>query len=497
MYSISVSFTLPNLFVFFVVIIRKNTMNKDGGPGPTNPMLYDPIPEGTIQTTKIMQFLGASAVSFAAVSAGTALAWTSPFESQVNENSTISVTPDQKSWIGAYLAVGAFIGALPAGILAERIGRRWASIVIGIPYLISWAIIAMASSVTMIYIGRIFSGIATGASCVVAPMFISEIAETSLRGALGAFFQLFLTIGILFIYLFGAIVDWVTLTWIVMIFPILLIVSVFFIPDSPIYLVKQGSRHDATAALKKFWGKQCDTQQALANIQADLDAISGDAKLSDLFTVRPNLMGLIISLGLMFFQQFSGINAVIFYTQGIFETAGSTLDPKICAIIVGVVQVIMTVGSALLIEKAGRRILLLQSSVIMGLCLVAIGVYFTLKDVVELDVTDISFLPLASVVLFIVSFSLGFGPIPWMMMGELFANDVKGVASAIAVMFNWTLVFVITKTFGLMKESWGNDITFYFFATFMLIGTVFIFVIVPETKGKSNAQIQAILAGKR
>lgn len=164
--------------------------------------------------------------------------------------------------------------------------------------------------------------------------------------------------------------------------------------------------------MKWFWGRQCDTQTALANIQSELDAQSGDAKFSDLFTVRANLMALIISLALMLFQQFSGINAVIFYAQSIFEAAGSTLDPAICTIIVGVVQVVMTVSSALLIEKAGRRILLLQSSVMMGLCLIMLGVYFTLKDGGS-DVTSISILPLGSVVLFIVCFSLGFGPIPW------------------------------------------------------------------------------------
>lgn len=182
-------------------------------------------------------------------------------------------------------------------------------------------------------------------------------------------------------------------------------------------LFKQGSRQEAGAALKWFWGRQCDTQTALQNIQSDLDALSGDAKFSDLFTVRANLMAFIISLALMLFQQFSGINAVIFYAQSIFEAAGSTLAPSLCTIIVGVVQVVMTVSSALLIEKAGRRILLLQSSVMMGLCLIMLGVYFSLKEGGS-DVTNISILPLGSVVLFIICFSLGFGPIPWMMVGR-------------------------------------------------------------------------------
>ena len=122
-------------------------------------------------------------------------------------------------------------------------------------------------------------------------------------------------------------------------------------------------------------------------------------------------MALTISFALMLFQQFSGINAVIFYAQTIFNAAGSTLDPAICTIIVGVVQVVMTVTSAALIEKAGRRILLLQSCVVMGLCLVMLGVYFQLKEN-GTDVANISILPLGSVVLFIISFSLGLGPIP-------------------------------------------------------------------------------------
>lgn len=183
-------------------------------------------------------------------------------------------------------------------------------------------------------------------------------------------------------------------------------VNIFFIIFQ-LFVVQQGKRQEAGAALKRFWGRQCNTQLALSNIQSELDALPSEAKLTDLFTVRSNCMALIISLALMLFQQFSGINAVIFFAQNIFEAAGSTLDPAVCSIIVGVVQVVMTVASALLIEKAGRRVLLLQSSVIMGLCLVTLGIYFQLKDG-KYDVSNISILPLGSVVLFIVCFSLGY-----------------------------------------------------------------------------------------
>lgn len=259
---------------------------------------------------------------------------------------------------------------------------------------------------------------------------------------------------------------------------------------------QQGRRIDAGLALKWFWGEDCDTQTAVQAIQNDIDAVSDEASFKDLFTHAANRAALIISLLLMFFQQFSGINAVIFYTAPIFESAGSDMDPSVCAIVVGVVQVLMTFTSAILIERAGRRFLLLQSGAIMGICLVILGVFFHIKAGGS-DVSNIGWMPLFSVVLFIISFSLGFGPIPWMIMGELFAADIKGLAAAIAVMFNWLLVFVVTFSFESMNAILGQDWTFWFFGGWMAVCTVYVFFKVPETKGKSNAEVQQMLAGKR
>uniref|UniRef100_A0A1Q3FK71 Facilitated trehalose transporter Tret1 n=2 Tax=Culex tarsalis TaxID=7177 RepID=A0A1Q3FK71_CULTA len=477
----------------------------NNGPGVTNPMLYDP-PEGQASNTKLMQFVAGVGVSFAAISAGTALGWTSPVLSQLTpvvENGTtpsnstdgFTITTEEGSWVGSFLAIGAFLGALPAGVLAEKIGRKYTTMSLALPYLVSWALIIFANGAGMLYAGRFLIGIATGASCVVAPMFISEFAEISIRGALGAFFQLFLTVGILFVYAIGPYVSWVLLSVMCAIFPALLIVAMFIVPESPTYLVKTGRRSEAAVALKWFWGPNCNTQNAVEAIQSDLDAVKGEAKVSDLFTKAINRNALFIALLLMFFQQFSGINAVIFYTVPIFQSAGSTMDPAICGIVVGVVQVLMTFVSSVLIDKAGRRVLLLQSSFIMGSCLVVLGVYFKLQAD-KADVSGIGWLPLASVVMFIISFSLGFGPIPWMMMGELCAPDVKGLASALTVMFNWSLVFLVTKTFGTMQDTLGADWTFWFFGFWMAVGTLYVFFKVPETKGKTNAEIQALLGGK-
>lgn len=226
------------------------------------------------------------------------------------------------------------------------------------------------------------------------------------------------------------------------------------------------------------------------------DASRQKAGVLSMVTNRAPLMALICSLGLMLFQQFSGINAVIFYTNNIFQSAGSDIDPALATIIVGIVQTIFTVISSLLIEKAGRKILLLQSCIIMGLCLIVLGIYFKLQAD-GVDVSSAGWLPLLCLVLFIISFSLGFGPIPWMMMAELFPVEFRGAASGIAVIFNWMLVFIVTLCFPIMKDAIGIYSCFWFFSAFMVVCILFVTVLIPETKGKTISQIQAILGGRK
>lgn len=181
---------------------------------------------------------------------------------------------------------------------------------------------------------------------------------------------------------------------------------------------------------------------------------------------RQNLKPLSISLGLMFFQQMSGINAVIFYTTSIFKDAGSTIDESLCTIIVGVVNFIAVFIATVLIDRLGRKVLLYISDAAMIITLATLGTFFYLKSS-GYNVDNIGWLPLASFVIFVVGFSLGFGPIPWLMMGEilpgekeikilneqrkwhetLFPARIRGSAASVATGFNWLCTFVVTKTF--------------------------------------------------
>lgn len=159
-------------------------------------------------------------------------------------------------------------------------------------------------------------------------------------------------------------------------------------------------------------------------------------------------------------------------------------------------QVVATFVSTLVVDKLGRRVLLLASSSVMAICTILLGVYFYLQDSNK-DVSSIGWLPIVALVVFIVMFSLGMGPVPWMMIGELFATDIKGFAGSLSGTCNWLLAFVVTFTFASMRTGMGNGPTFWLFSGLTILGFVFVYFLVPETKGKSLSDIQVILSGER
>lgn len=160
-------------------------------------------------------------------------------------------------------------------------------------------------------------------------------------------------------------------------------------------------------------------------------------------------------------------------------------------------QVIATFVSTLVVDKLGRRILLLSSGVVMAICTILMGVYFHLQTNNALIVDNIRWLPIVCLCVFIVMFSMGYGPVPWLMMGEVFAPDVKGVAGSIAGTTNWVLAFIVTKTFVNLKDALGSAATFWLFSAITLIGVAFVYFIVPETKGKSLTEIQRMIEGDK
>jgi sugar porter (SP) family MFS transporter len=441
---------------------------------------------------KFPQFLASTLATLIALCLGMCLTWTSPALPML-EKSERKITEAQGAWIGSLLTLGACLGAIPTGSIANFIGRKRTLQMLALPLFASWLTIAYGNRVEALYVARFVAGLAIGGVSVAAPMYVAELAHTSIRGTLGTFFQVQITVGVLLEYLLGGTVaSFKCLALASSVFPILFLVGFSFMPETPVYLYGKGRVDAARKSLEYFRGRHYNLDEELLRIADDIkEANTNKAKLSDLFSCRATLNGLIVSLGLMVFQQMSGINAVLFYTGNIFAETGSLMAPDTSAILVGTVQLIATLLSTLLIDRAGRKILLFISSFVMCVCLVSLGIYFHLKQ--THDLSYLSVLPLVTLAVFIVVFSIGLGPIPWIMMGEIFTPKNKGVASSVSASFNWILAFTVTNQFQNMTGTWGTGVTFIIFGIICGIGALFVGFLVPETKGKDIDEVQNLL----
>lgn len=315
-------------------------------------------------------------------------------------------------------------------------------------------------------------------------------------GTLGSAFQLMLVLGILYTYILGAVVHYTLLPILCGVIYLIFLAAFFIAPESPLYLLKKDRRQQAEAALRTLRGPTYNIYRELHSMEKDIsDQNSNKVSFIRAVQKRACILSLVICLGMMLFQQLSGINIVIFYSGSIFKDAGSTMDPAISTIIVGLSQVVSTVISAALIDRAGRKILLQFSGTVMAVCLGVLGYYFHLKTSGS-DVSTLGMIPLVSVVIYILVFAVGFGPIPWMISGEVMAPEIKATGTGLAVALNWTLAFAVTKAFQPLTAAVGPAVTYWIFAGICLASFFFVTFVVIETKGKSLSQVQDELSGQ-
>ncbi|XP_014087057.2 facilitated trehalose transporter Tret1 isoform X1 [Bactrocera oleae] len=445
------------------------------------------------------QLLAALSVSMGSLVVGFSSAYTSPaLVSMTDRNSTdFDVTPQAASWVGGLMPLAGLAGGIAGGPFIEYLGRRNTILATAVPFVISWLLIACAVNIAMVLAGRTLAGFCVGIASLSLPVYLGETVQPEVRGSLGLLPTAFGNIGILLCFVAGSYFDWSQLAFLGGALPVPFLILMFLIPETPRWYISRGREDRARRALQWLRGKQADVEPELKGLlrtQAHADRHSSGNQLVELLR-RNNLKPLSISLGLMFFQQLSGINAVIFYTVMIFQEAGSTIDGNLCTIIVGIVNFIATFMATVLIDRLGRKILLYISDVAMIISLFTLGGFFYCKAS-GMNITEVGWLPLASFVIYVVGFSLGFGPIPWLMMGEILPAKIRGSAASVATAFNWTCTFVVTKTFRDMIDTMGAHGAFWLFGSICVVGLFFVIFYVPETQGKTLEDIERKMMGR-
>ncbi|XP_064602596.1 solute carrier family 2, facilitated glucose transporter member 8-like [Liolophura sinensis] len=409
------------------------------------------------------------------------------------------VDDSQAAWFGSLMTVGAMFGGPLAGLLIEKYGRKRTMFLSSLPFAAGYVLILLADKGTLMYLfcGRLMTGLASGMVTVVVPVYIAEVSTKTLRGALGSGVQLSITIGILLAYSLGFALDLRPMACVGIICATLIAATSFFTPETPRYLLMRNQKAAALKSLHDLRGPHTDVQEECRDIEDALSPQEGvswrDFSKAELY--RP----LQIAIGLMVFQQCSGINAIMFYTVSIFRSAGFKESGELATVLIGVVQVVATLLSLMVIERAGRRTLLLFGGALMTITCITFGWYYhAVSGVAEsqLAAGNLAWLPIASLIIYMIGFSFGWGPIPMVLTSEIFPSQARGTACGISIFINWLCGFLVTKEFISLQAVLGPAMTFWLFAMFCFLSMVFVWRLVPETKGKSLEDIELYFLGR-
>ncbi|XP_044004881.1 facilitated trehalose transporter Tret1-like isoform X2 [Aphidius gifuensis] len=396
--------------------------------------------------------------------------------------------------IASSFTLGAAFGVLFVPIIVNIIGKKKMMILPIIPFLIGWLLILFAGSKLQLYIiGRLVTGACGGMFCVATPLYSAEISNENDRGTIGVFFHLLLVIGILFAFCTGFTNSLVWITALNGLTPIIAGITMFFIPESPIFHLLKDNEYSARRALQILRGKDADIEPEISAMKAHVDLMKMKNIGINIFFKKPFRKNIAIAYAMMGMRQLSGINAIIFYAVTIFESTGVDLDPIFQGVVLGIVQVIACCISALLIDKIGRKILMLVSEIVMCICLFILASFFMVKNRYPQIVDEMKWLPLISMSIYTLGFSLGAGPVPWSYMVETFPSKLKGQATASAAFINWFFAFLVTLTFETFAILLGNATILFFFSIICAISALFVALCMFETKDKTLAQIQEAL----
>jgi SP family galactose:H+ symporter-like MFS transporter len=385
--------------------------------------------------------------------------------------------------------IGAVMGAAAGGYLADKVGRRSMILVAALIFTVGAVGTAFTPNVGLLIVGRIIVGLGIGIASMSAPLYISEVAPAKVRGSLVSLNQLAITIGIVVSYLvdyaLAPIQGWRYMLGFAAIPAVILGLGMLPLPDTPRWLASHGKFEKARAVLKRI-RNDVDVEKEFGEIQDSLrQQKTGRAELFNPL-VKP---ALIIGVALAIFQQVTGINTVIYYAPKIFQFAGVTSSSSaiFATLLVGVINVFFTVVAILLLDRIGRRPLLLIGLAGMVSSLTLLGVTFYLSSLSSL----VGSLATVGLMVYVASFAIGLGPVFWLLISEIYPLKVRGLAMSIASEANWGSNLIIALTFLILVQVLSKSGTFWFYAVVGIAALIFCYKRVPETKGHTLEEIES------
>jgi sugar porter (SP) family MFS transporter len=398
----------------------------------------------------------------------------------------------QKGWVASCALLGCILGAAGAGILSDTLGRKKVLLISAVLFTVSAVGAAVPRNVTEFVLARILGGLGIGMASMLSPLYIAEVAPARIRGRMVSLNQLAIVSGMVVVYYVNSMIaglgdnQWNVETgwrWMfgsgalpAMVFFVLL----FLVPESPRWLTERGREDEALDVLTRVGGRrQADLQ--MREIRAVLAQETGS--IDQLF--RPGVrIALLIAVVLAVLQQITGINVVLYYAPEIFKSAGVQATQAIGdTVTVGLVNMFFTLVAIWVVDKLGRKPLLLIGTAGMGISLALLGGAFAMEKVQGPWV-------LAFILCYVASFAMAMGPVVWVIMAEIFPTQIRGRAMSIATVCLWMACYAVSQTFPWMLKNLEGPLTFWFYSGMCLVAIVFVALFVPETKGKTLEEIE-------
>lgn len=407
-----------------------------------------------------------------------------------------ALTPFLEGAVVAGLLLGAMAGAATAGRLSDRLGRRRMILAAAVVFTVGALGAALAPSVGVLVASRVVLGVAVGAAALIVPLYLSEVAPTEIRGAVTSLNQLMVVTGILVAYLVNAALasseNWRLMLGLAVVPSIALFAGMWTMPETPRWLLSRG-REDRAREVLAQTRSDGEVDQEIAEIKKVEEAESGAASLREVFApwVRPALL---VAIGLAVFQQLVGINTIIYFAPTTLSNVGFGDSGAIYAnLVIGVLNVAATVAAVRVVDRLGRKPLLLAGLAGMVLSLAILGLSNILMAKPDSAGDPLAIVTLACLAGFIVSFAATWGPVVWVMLPEVLPLSVRGSAMGVAIFLHWGANFLVAQSFPILLDKFEAGPVFLGYAVIGCIAAVFVTTKVEETKGRSLEEIEGDL----
>lgn len=419
------------------------------------------------------------------------LGWSSPVSEKFMKHQTnLNISINELSWIVCMMDLGNFISPLFAGYLMDTIGRKLSIAVLGPLFTVSW-LLTYIPSTWALYGARLMAGLGKGMSYTVVPVYLGEMAGVGIRGTLGSVFTIQLSCGFLFEVILGPSVSYMTLNTVSSIVPVLFALMFIWVPESPYYLLKKGRKTDASKCLQWY---RCNAdvgfelQQMEVNVQKDM---ANKATFRELFTNRANSKALMVVVTTCIAQRAGGVSSLVAYSALILPEPAPIVGKSVYIMIFATMLVVVNFVGLALVDKVGRKPLLIVSEVSLAVVTFVFGLYYLAAA--EAGMTSFTWVPYVCHVTFSIMYSVGVGFIPVVFLGEMFPVNIRSHCSAIASITLALFSFMSNKIFLMVSHNYGYHVMFWGFSVVNIACAYYTYTYAIETNGKTFLEIQELL----